>query len=814
MQPASSIHWNAYPSAIAAACMAGGIVIADGVDANLYLWAFIGCAVGGLSLSALRGGRLIGTDRGLLLLCTFGSVTLLGATRYADSVRPGAHEVATLPPGTTLELFGRPVDAARTRSGVRFILEVDSIRTLDPTYSATASRRKGRVQVYLRHAFLSDVDPCRGMAVAGRLEELPEPRNPGEFDYAAFLRGRHVFSRVWADSARTAAAPAGRFFDPACLAHEIRSRVEAHFERSVEDPAARAVILALLVGDRSGIDDETEHRFRRAGLLHLLAVSGLHVLIVGMILHHLLRPLLLRCRCSWRAAEWARTFITGSVLMLYALVTGLPASVVRAVVMAVLLMTGTLLQRRAHSLNTLGVAVVALLFARPAQLFEPGFQLSVGAVAAIVTLVDRFEDALPSKESSGFFLRSIRSSVSVSLAASAGTLPVLLYHFGSVSFAGLILNIVAVPLTSLTLASSVTTAGAAGLSDGVGDTLAYTAQFSANLLLQVVERGEPYLRWAYVEWYVDDPAIIASLVFALIAVAQWPRPRLRWRLLALSVICLCAAPASDLARGKWTSRLSAVFLDVGQGDAALIRFPNGKTMLIDAGPRTQYSDAGRFTILPHLHRQGIRSIDAIVITHPDSDHLGGLPSILRAVKVGRVFHSGFEHTSDLYGETSRLLDSLRVPYTAVRSGDTLNLDPSTRIHILYPDRARVAQKPNASSVVINVRYGSTSFLMMGDAEEEAEREILRHFAPMLAASVVKVGHHGSSTSSTPLFASRIGRDGQLAVISVGRHNRYGLPDSSVIRRWVRAGAHIRRTDVSGAIWLESNGRSVIERRWR
>ena len=805
MQGTASIHWNAYPALLASGAVAAGICLSQALAVTVWMWMLAAVvSVSGAAALSFRRGTLVQSNA---MFVSVGAALLAAAgLRHADSGTPTALDVSRIPVGEEVRLMGRPASAAATRSGVRFVLEVDSIQ-----FEGRRLSGAGRVQVYVRGAGVEAASPCRRVAVEGRLAELPLVRNPGEFDYGAFLRGHGIFSRLFADELLAAAEQRGS----ACLAHRLKATLTEYFERSVPDDEARSIVLALVVGDRSAIDGATEERFRRTGLLHLLAVSGLHVLIVGMILYQLLRPSLLRLGFSWFAAEYTRMAVTATVLLLYALVTGLPASVVRAVIMAMLFMMGTTFQRSSHSLNTLGVAIFILLLWRPSQLFEPGFQLSVAAVAAIVTLQPRFSAMLTWGEGDvSPLVAFLRSSASVSLAASAGTLPILLMHFGAVSLAGLVLNTIAVPLTSITLAASVATAAGAAISDVLGTVFGFASQSFAQLLLFVVEEGEPYFRWAYLEARADEAPVLAALVAVIVLLAQWPRPRIRWRLGAVALSLLAADQVWDAAEGEWRAHLEIVFLDVGQGDAALVTFPNGRTMLVDAGPRTAFADAGRYTIVPYLQRKQIRALDAVVVTHPDSDHLGGIPSILRAMRVGRLLHCGRPHESALYDEVLHLVDSLSIPYRAIRAGDTLSLDTSVRVQVLHPTAPRFDADPNASSIVLHLRFGRTTALLMGDAEHEAEAEVIRQYGDAAAADVFKVGHHGSRTSSTPLMLSRVLNEEAIAVVSAGKSNRFGHPDSAVVRRLRSHRADIRRTDRHGAVRIVSDGRRARVKPWR
>ena len=260
-------------------------------------------------------------------------------------------------------------------------------------------------------------------------------------------------------------------------------------------------------------------------------------------------------------------------------------------------------------------------------------------------------------------------------------------------------------------------------------------------------------------------------------------------------------------------KIEVVFFDVGHGDAALVSLPNGRNLLIDTGNKSRYSDQAKRVILPYLTYRGIKRIDDVVISHPHRDHAGGLSSLIQAVEIGRVVcsRSAIPTLRDMFAIPEGA--SIELPqFSAVTAGDTLMLDPSTRIRVLSPTAALAKHTNlNEASVVIHIQFGQKQFLFLGDAELESESALIQNFPTFLYADVVKIAHHGSSTSSHPSLVSNVASRSSgktLAVVSVGANTGYGLPDESVLFRWQHAGAILHVTDQSGALWISSDGNSI------
>jgi competence protein ComEC len=801
---------HAIPALIVAVSFAAGIIASNAGAQVVWLIGLMVIATALMLITWWRGRRRIVKLTGLAsMTALLSAVVLAGALRYEVTQRAALDDIRRWITEDEIHVvvYGRVGSTPLVRgSRTRFELRVDSVSARGRTASAA-----GRLMVN-RDGDWAMLRLGEGVRIHGMLALPARARNPADFDYRGFLARQGIYGMLYSRETDQLAIvhPPDRSYDR--WLGGLRSHIRTTIDQHVSAETSRHIVRALTLGDRSGLSHDDRERFARSGLMHLLAVSGLHVMLVGMVIYGLLRPTLMRMRLSWEAVEISRSALTILLLVTYMLVTGNSPSVVRAVVMASIFIIGMALQRRSHPLNTLGVAALILLAIRPTEVFQPGFQLSFSAVTAIILA----RPIIPTKTSPPGLHPAFRyagQSVAVSLAATLGTLPVLLYHFGRASFAGLLLNLGAIPITAGLLSSSLMMLLTSPIGS-ISTVFGATADALARLLLHAAGIGDAWSQWMLIDNRVENPMWLAALALAAAMPSLWLAAKIRWKAVVTLSLLVTLGWGGERFAAKRES-MDILFFDVGQADAALLRFPNGKTLLVDAGRREFRYDSAERVIGPHLRRAGIPRIDAVLITHPHNDHLGGLPYLLRNVPIGRVIDNGDDYDSNVFRETLALIDTLGLTRQSVSTGDTLLIDPQVRIKILSPAKD-FAAGVNDRSIVLRITYGEVSVLLTGDAETHAERFLKQYFPELLSSKLVKAGHHGSSTSSTPRFVDFTMKEAAMnhVVISVGQRNRYRHPSSEVVQRWTESGVHVHQTSMDGAVWFRTNGRSLEPLRWR
>lgn len=568
----------------------------------------------------------------------------------------------------------------------------------------------------------------------------------------------------------------------------VRGRAAEAVDRRLGTQAG--VASALVLAERDGIPRELWDAFARSGTAHLLSISGFHVGVIAALLGALLSVAGLpprRRALGIAVGVWA-----------YVLVIGAPTSATRAAWMTTAFVAGRLRHSPARALGALGLSMLMISLLRPEAVAGAGFQLTVTGTAGILIMTRWIMSHWPAHRGREW----IASPVAAGIGASVFTAPVLAYHFGQIPLLSLPSSILLTPM----VAAAVPGVIAAIAMDVLHVPGAAVAGMGAEALLWTVTRVAAWLGALPGTVAMVTPREAALLTAGgvapmLLGYMTWRiRPAVRAAVCALSAFAtLWAGQAALSVAGRGTLQITAI--DVGQGDAIAIRTPRGRWMLVDAGPRSMGGhDAGLTRVVPYLHGQGARRLEAVILTHPDEDHAGGLASVLRNVRTGAVLGPGLGS-----GQSGHMLGLAQardagVPWRRAATGDMWTMD-GVVFRVLSPPAEPILDPgyPNDWSVVMRVEFGEFSALLTGDAGEEIESRLIAAAAAPADHDVtlLKVGHHGSITSTSEALLQATSPE--YALIPVGARNRYGHPDPVVIARLRRAGAHILRTDLHGTV---------------
>lgn len=643
----------------------------------------------------------------------------------------------------------------------------------------------------------------------GKLRPAPDRRNPGEFDFRAFLAAQGIYGVMTISEPsqiRRLSTGHGNW-----VMREVIAPAKNYLQNFIQSqlPAREAALLqALLIGYRGEIPFELREAFTNLGVVHILAVSGLHVGFVMLIFMGLFG--------MFRLPYRYRVLLTLGGLLFYALLTNLKPPVVRASLMGSLLLTSTLFERKTDVFNVLALSALIILILNPLELFQAGFQLSFSAVLSIVFLYPKFKSLfMPKSRRSRFhdipIVRHLLELLFVSMAAFFGTLPFMILYFNRLPNFALLANVVIIPLVFCGIACGMLAALGYWLLPVLAGFYSEASWFFLHVLIGLVEWGNK-LPLAYLEMYQFWLLQAIFYVLGLLLMTNLKHLRVR-RWLVIYVLALANLFVWRSIR-KERHDFQITYLDVGQGDAALLKFPKGQKMLIDGGPRALDYDAGRWVVAPYLIRQGIQRLDAVVVSHTEADHLGGVPYLLRHFEVREVWDNGQFRKTALQREYLALVDSLQIKRRVLRAGTRILDFAPVSVSVLHPTDGFLA-KPhltlNDGSLTLKFSYGEVDFLFVGDVERQGESQIVR-YGNLLASEVLKIGHHGSQTSSSPAFLKLA--HPKLAVISVGQMNKFGHPDAVVLNRLRKLDADILRTDESGAIILKSDGKEIRRVLWR
>lgn len=656
-----------------------------------------------------------------------------------------------------------------------------------------------------------------------RIWEPDAPSNPGQFDAQLYYQTQHI---VYLASGKSATLVRDECFWPGELFRRLKRELGRRCVRLFGEERS-GVLQAMLLGDKGELDDNTKNIYQKSGMSHLLAISGLHISIVGMGIYRFLR----KKGCSYGMSGG----IGLTLVFLYGGMTGMSVSTTRAVAMFTLAVLADLLGRSYDMLSALAAAALLLLLEQPLYVRSASFLLSFGAVLGVGLVY-------PAVQSIFGVSGKLGSAFLVSLSIQLSTLPLIQWFYYEFPVYSVFLNVLVIPLMGVLMLCGIAALGISFVSWKIAGIPA----FICRAILYLYEwLGKKTLRLPGAVIICGKPRLWQMLLYygGLAAFVIWrshEKEKEKWQLcfqglkgkgekeiteeeqcrqkrkgrrekgLAITVVILLYA----CLQLRFHKGLTFVMLDVGQGDGLFLRTDGGTTCLIDGGS-SDIKQVGRYRILPFLKEQGVGDLDYVMVTHMDGDHYSGIEELLEqagesgGVRVGALLLS----EQSLEDEPGLRLKSLAkeagTQVRVIKSGTILE-DESTRLVCVHPGKGKHYADKNAGSLVFRLSYDDFSMLLTGDLEETGEREILQQWEE-LSCDVLKAGHHGSRFSTTEEWLGRVCP--KITLISCGEDNSYGHPHEETLRRLWSAGSQVLVTWEQGAITIHSDGKGFQVKRF-
>lgn len=625
--------------------------------------------------------------------------------------------------------------------------------------------------------------------VSGTMKKPAAAKNPNGFDYRNYLASKEIYWIVEIQDNPLQHCSTLKP-SPLVLIKQLRFSGIRYLEKNFP-PEMASLSAALIFGDRSMLDHELLGDYQKTGIVHLLAISGLHVsLLIGMVFYIGIR------------FGFTRQFMTNFLLFLlpiYVILTGGSPSVIRAALMIFLVLITVKWNYHVKLLllDTISLAFILFLFISPLVLFDVGFQLSFSVSFAIILSAPYI---LKGYQNNG--IRMLFTSVTAQLAA----LPLLLYHFFEVSMVGILANLFYIPLFSFVYLPGLYVLFFIQLLFGK------TPQMLIDLVLKIIKFSNHLIDFladfSFVRFIPGKPNMIMLGVYLFLIVAifiiwevgDYSKKRLHLLVLAVTLFTFQSC-------WNWLKPYGEVtMIDVGQGDSILIHLPHGKgNYLIDTGGRIDFAEekwkergkpfeVGRDVVVPYLKGKGITRIDKLILTHGDMDHIGGSLSILSELEVKQILLPSVTEPSETELAIIQVAKKQGIPVIKVTAGDQWKMNES-EFFILSPEKNYTGER-NSGSIAFIAYIGGVSWFFGGDLDQEGEEKIRKKY-PKLKIDVLKAGHHGSKTSSAEGFIQQI--KPRVALISAGEKNRFGHPHQEVLKRLNATNTIIYRTDLHGAI---------------
>lgn len=650
--------------------------------------------------------------------------------------------------------------------------------------------------------FYSKINPGNKVFLTGTFQKGRERRNPGEFDYNAYLSSKGITGLFISYDTDSVSIIDSKNDLISSYLFALRKSIDEIIV-NLHDKESSDLLRGLVLADRSGIDSETKNAFVNSGVVHILAVSGLNVGYV----------ILIFVVIFGRFSIYVRSILTVVGLIIFMLITGTTPPVVRATIMGIIIILTFLSNRTTNIYNSLSISAAIILLFSPMQIYDPGFQLSFGAVLSTAIIYPYMQSWIEKLNLKWKWIEKILLFMGVSLSAQIGTIPFTLIYFSKLSIISILTNLFVIPISGLITAIAFITIFLGYFSYTIAQYFAYANDLLTFIMMEFIRyTGTLGFSFLWIRNYslYDSIVFYSLLTFILFSVNKIRGAALKISVVILSIATLIIYSSFDDKKLLSDEKLNILMIDVGQGDSFLIKFPNGKTALIDAGEATPYLDNGERIIIPLLDHLGIDKIDYGFISHLDLDHYGGFVSLIHNNRIKEIYRP-IPDSSLKSVRLEKYLKQKKIK-TYVYDKSSIELG-NVKVYILNSpyDQNYSKLSSNDKSGVLKIVFGKTSFLFVGDCEHPAEYYLASSFRSMLDSDVLKVGHHGSATGSSNDFLNLV--TPKISLISAGIKNKFAHPSDVVMNSLKNINSTVYRTDILSAVLLQSDGNIIKKINW-
>lgn len=665
------------------------------------------------------------------------------------------------------------------------IISVNSITSGD-----LSTNKKLRIVCYVD----KDIHIGDYVTASGYLSKPKKPTNPGQFNEYLYYKINLLEYKMYG----SIESIDNNNVDYRTVLSNVRSQLSNIFDDILPDKQS-GIVKTMILGDKTDLDKTVKETYQKAGIAHVLAISGLHITIIAGMLFGLFKIL--------RLSQRASSLLTITMVVSYCVMTGSSVSTVRATLMSCIVLFSFVVFRKPDIITSVALAAFLLLVRQPLYLWDVGFLLSFVAVLGLIYITPLFDKIY-------FINRKIRMVFGASFAATISIVPIVAYYFYSIPVYSVLINIVIVPLVSIVLI--------VGLGGAIVGLFSLAlARFFIGIVYYILlfyEKVCNFSLWLpYSTLLVGRPSIVFIILYyisLIMAVLYFNMPKKKRKkftdiMLGYVIIAVLILLISK-ERG-----MNVVFLDVGQGDGMVVHTPNGKTLVIDGGgDPAKYplrDNTGLTVMLPYLQYKGIAKIDAMLLSHPHADHIIGLIELLDNVSIDEIY------IADIEAQQCELLDTFlnKAKENNVKIIDTCDnqvdidneLDDKYGVDFTYlsPYDDIDYENVNESSMVVGIKYKDVNILFTGDIEKNTEKRLVKD--NLNVYNVLKVPHHGSKTSSTKEFINTV--NPIIGIVSCGgQQSKYKHPHKEVIDRYDDKNIDIYNTSVDGAVTLKTNGKII------